>query len=150
MTPRKVFDPEMKGGLQLGLDLFDEEHQEQRAAVEETPAAPAAVGPTTVVCLKGRRDDPEIEGVVYVGRPMYRGGWTLAGHLLANPYVVGKHGNAETVVDKYRKWLDQHSDLVARELPKLKGQRLGCWCAEGEPCHARVLAELADAVEVTP
>ncbi|MGW1043659.1 DUF4326 domain-containing protein [Streptomyces sp. NPDC002547] len=145
MSPRKIaFDPEMNGGLQLGL--FGEQHQEQ-AAVKEPVAA--ATGPTTVVCLKGRRDDPEIRDVVYVGRPMYQGGWRLAGHLLANPFVVGKHGNAETCVDKYRRWLDQHADLVARELPRLRGRRLGCWCAEGEPCHARVLAELADTAEVT-
>ncbi|MFD5906460.1 DUF4326 domain-containing protein [Streptomyces microflavus] len=140
---RTPFDPEMKGGLQL--DLFGEQHQH---TAEERTAQP--VGPTTVVCLKGRRDDPEIHGVVYVGRPMYQGGWHLAGHLLANPYVVGKHGNAEDVVARYEKWLDAHPDLVARELPKLKGQRLGCWCAEGQPCHARVLAERADAAEVTP
>lgn len=140
MSAAKEFDPEMNGGLQLGLDLFEEEHQEQAAAT----------GPTTVVCLKGRRDDLEIKDVVYVGRPMYQGGWHLAGHLLANPFKVGKHGTAEDVVAKYRVWLDQHRDLVARELPRLKGRRLGCWCPEGAPCHARVLAELADAAEVTP
>jgi hypothetical protein len=143
----KRFDPQMIGGEQLGFDLFD---QEEAAAVEETTASPAPIGPTTVVCLKGRRDDPETKGVVYVGRPMYRGGWHLAGHLLANKYVVGKHGTAEEVVARYEKWLDAHPELVARELPKLKGERLGCWCPEGEPCHARVLAERADAAEVTP
>ena len=74
----------------------------------------------------------------------------LPGHLLANPYVVGKHGTAEDVVAKYEKWLDRHPELVTRELPKLRGRRLGCWCPEGEPCHARVLAERADAAEVTP
>lgn len=111
---------------------------------------PGLVLRTSVVCLKGRRDDPGIKDVVYVGRPMYQGGWHLAGHLLANPFKVGKHGTAEDVVAKYRVWLDQHRDLVARELPRLKGKRLGCWCPEGEPCHARVLAELADAAEVTP
>ncbi|WP_157880080.1 hypothetical protein [Streptomyces natalensis] len=26
---------------------------------------------------------------------------------------------------------------------ELRAQRLGRWCREGEPCHARVLAELA-------
>ncbi|MFF5893952.1 DUF4326 domain-containing protein [Streptomyces globisporus] len=140
---RTPFDPEMKGGLQL--DLFGE--LTQPTAEERTEQHP---GPTTVVCLKGRRDDPEIRGVVYVGRPMYRGGWHLAGHLLANPFVVGKRGDAETCVAKYERWLDQHPDLVARELPRLKGQRLGCWCVEGEPCHARVLAERADTAEVTP
>ncbi|MFD8621728.1 DUF4326 domain-containing protein [Streptomyces sp. NPDC059513] len=142
---RTPFDPEMKGGLQL--DLFGELQQPQDTAGENTE--PTA-RPTTVVCLKGRRDDPEIRDVVYVGRPMYQGGWHLAGHLLANPFKVGKHGTAEDVVAKYRVWLDQHRDLVARELPRLKGQRLGCWCPEGGPCHARVLAELADAAEVTP
>ncbi|MCZ0984034.1 hypothetical protein O1L60_45550 [Streptomyces diastatochromogenes] len=39
MSAAKRFDPEMNGGLQLGFDLFEEEHQEQ-----------AATGPATVVC----------------------------------------------------------------------------------------------------
>jgi hypothetical protein len=139
MSTAKPFAPVMNGGLQLGL--FGDEEQAQQLP---------ATGPTTVVCLKGRQGDPEIEGVVYVGRPMYRGGWRLAGHLLANPYRVGRHGTAEEVVARYEKWLDAHPELVARELPKLRGRRLGCWCPEGEPCHARVLAERADAAEVTP
>ncbi|MEU5610523.1 DUF4326 domain-containing protein [Streptomyces sparsogenes] len=107
-------------------------------------ALSAATGPTTVVCLKGRRGDPDIADVVYVGRPMYRGGWTLHGHPLANPFKVGRDGDAAEVVEKYRAWVDKHPQLLARELPKLRGRRLGCWCAEGQPCHARVLAELAD------
>ncbi|MGD6757298.1 DUF4326 domain-containing protein [Streptomyces sp. BH105] len=137
-------DPrQLNGGWQM--DLFTEEEE------PATTAGPARTptGPTTVVCLKGRRDDPTIKDVVYVGRPMYRGGWRLAGHLLANRFVVGKDGSADEVVAKYRAWLDQHPALVARELPKLKSRRLGCWCPEGEPCHARVLAERADATEVT-
>lgn len=137
---RKPFDPEMNGGHQL--DLFD---QEVAASAEHLPTTPAVTAPTTVVCLKGRRDDPEIQGVVYVGRPMYQGGWRLAGHLLANPFKVGQHGTAEDVVAKYERWLNAHPDLVARELPKLRGKRLGCWCREGAPCHARVLAARADA-----
>ncbi|MDQ7802900.1 DUF4326 domain-containing protein [Amycolatopsis sp. A133] len=28
-------------------------------------------------------------------------------------------------------------------LPALRGRRLGCWCVP-EPCHAQVIAELAD------
>ncbi|MDF4254656.1 DUF4326 domain-containing protein [Streptomyces sp. WMMB303] len=135
----KAFDPEMNGGRQLDLlDLV--------VAAEPEPARVAgpAPGPTTVVCLKGRRGDPSIADVLYVGRPMYQGGWKLAGHLLANPYRVGRDGTPEQVVARYEQWLDQHADLVARELPKLRGRRLGCWCAEGQPCHARVLARRAD------
>ncbi|WP_432040564.1 DUF4326 domain-containing protein [Streptomyces cucumeris] len=54
---------------------------------------------TTVVNLKGHRDDPAYADVVYVGRAMHRGA-----HLLARP------------------------DLLAL-LPALRGRRLGCWCA---------------------
>jgi hypothetical protein len=41
--------------------------------------------PTTVVNLKGHRDDPAYADVVYVGRAMHRGGWHLAGSKLASP-----------------------------------------------------------------
>ena len=33
--------------------------------------------PTTVVNLKGHRDDPDYADVVYVGRAIHRGGWHL-------------------------------------------------------------------------
>ncbi|MFJ8855163.1 hypothetical protein [Streptomyces sp. NPDC102437] len=79
MTPQP-FDPEMNGGRQL--DLFG---QGVAVSTEQQATPPAVAGPTTVVCLKGRRDDPE----------------------------------------------------------------LGFWCPEGEPCHARVLAEPADTAEVS-
>jgi hypothetical protein len=40
--------------------------------------------PTTVVKLKGHRDDPEYADVVYVSRTMHRGGW----HLDASPFAT--------------------------------------------------------------
>ncbi|MFF3061575.1 DUF4326 domain-containing protein [Streptomyces sp. NPDC057909] len=67
---------------------------------------------------------------------------------MLTPTSSARTDTAEQVVDKYRKWLDAHQPLVARELSKLKGQRLGCWCPEGDPCHARVLAELADGAQL--
>ncbi|WP_406257519.1 DUF4326 domain-containing protein [Streptomyces chartreusis] len=103
--------------------------------------APSAV--TTVVDLHGHKGDPEFADVVYVGRPMYQGGWKLHGHPLANPFKV-LNGDAAEAVERYQLWLEAHPQLVARELPKLRGRRLGCWCPEGQPCHARVLAELAN------
>ena len=109
------------------------------AAALATPARP-----TTVVNLRGRRGDPGIVDVMYVGRPMCRGGWRLPGHPLANPYRIGRDGTAAQVVDQYRRWLLTRPDLHAR-LAELRGRRLGCWCPDGQPCHARVLAELANA-----
>jgi hypothetical protein len=43
----------------------------------------------------------------------------------------------------YREYILQRPDLLAL-LPDLRGHRLGCWCVP-LPCHAEVIAELADA-----
>ncbi|MET7621797.1 DUF4326 domain-containing protein [Streptomyces sp. NPDC001450] len=149
MASRK--DPqEMNGGYQLAMFATEPE-----PAITAGPAPAEAeqlspigdsspVAATTVVDLHAHQDDPALADVLYVGRPMYQGGWKLHGHPLANPFKVGRHGDAAQVVEKYRAWLGERPQLVAREVPKLRGRRLGCWCAEGDPCHARVLAELAD------
>ncbi|GGQ75501.1 DUF4326 domain-containing protein [Couchioplanes azureus] len=97
---------------------------------------------TTVVNLKGHRDDPDYADVVYVGRAMTRGGWRLAESPFACPYRPGRDGSREEVVARYREYLLARPDLLAL-LPDLRGRRLGCWCAP-LPCHAEVIAELAD------
>jgi hypothetical protein len=102
-----------------------------------------SVTATTVVNLKGRRDDPDFADVVYVGRAMYRGGWHLQGSVLANPFRPGPDGSRAEIMARYREYLQQRPDLLAL-LPELRGRRLGCWCVP-LPCHAEVIAELADA-----
>jgi Domain of unknown function (DUF4326) len=97
---------------------------------------------TSVVNLKGHRDDPDFADVVYVGRAMYRGGWKLPGSPLASPFRPGRDGSREEVLASYRHYLTGRPDLLAL-LPGLRGRRLGCWCVP-EPCHAQVIAELAD------
>ncbi|MEI5097653.1 DUF4326 domain-containing protein [Streptomyces sp. PmtG] len=97
---------------------------------------------TTVVNLKGHRGDPDYADVVYVGRALHRGGWDLAGSPLASPFRPGKDGTRDEVVALYRDHLLGRPDLLAL-LPELRGRRLGCWCVP-EPCHAEVIAELAD------
>jgi Domain of unknown function (DUF4326) len=99
------------------------------------------MGATTIVNLKGHRDDPGYADVIYVGRAMHRGGWQLTASPLANPFRPGPDGSREEVVAKYRAYLLGRPDLLAL-LPELRGHRLGCWCAP-RPCHAEVLAELA-------
>lgn len=98
---------------------------------------------TTVVNLKGHRDDPAFADVVYVGRAMHRGGWHLPASPFASPFRPGVDGTRSEVLEKYRTWLLDQPSLLAR-LPELRGKRLGCWCVP-LPCHAQVLAELADA-----
>ncbi|MEV6598737.1 DUF4326 domain-containing protein [Actinoplanes sp. NPDC051346] len=102
---------------------------------------------TTVVNLKGHRDDPDYADVVYVGRAMTRGGWRLAESPLASPFRPGPDGSREEVVTRYRSYLLGRPDLLAL-LPGLRGRRLGCWCVP-LACHAEVIAELADAPPAT-
>ena len=98
---------------------------------------------TTVVNLRGHCDAPAFADVVYVGRAMHRGGWQLPASALASPFRPGPDGSREQVVASYREYLLGRPDLLAL-LPDLRGRRLGCWCAP-LPCHAMVIAELADA-----
>ncbi|MCL7490230.1 DUF4326 domain-containing protein [Streptomyces sp. MCA2] len=100
---------------------------------------------TTVVNLKGHRDDPEYADVIYVGRAMNRGGWQLKASPLASPFRPGPDGSRAEVLAKYRAYLLERPDLLAL-LPELRGHRLGCWCLP-EPCHAQVIAEIADSME---
>jgi hypothetical protein len=103
---------------------------------------------TTVVNLKGHRDDPAFSDVIYVGRAMHRGGWRLAASPLANPFRPGSDGSRAEVVARYREYLLARPDLLAL-LPELRGRRLGCWCAPLD-CHANVIAELADTLTDAP
>ena len=67
---------------------------------------------------------------VYIGRPSKWG----------NPFVIGRDGSREEVIEKYRSWILSQAHLVAA-LPELKGKILGCWC-KPYPCHGDVLVEL--------
>jgi hypothetical protein len=69
---------------------------------------------------------------VYIGRPSKWG----------NPFVIGKDGSREEVIEKYRKWLLSNPELLEK-VKELKGKILGCWCSP-KRCHGDVLADLAN------
>jgi hypothetical protein len=65
-------------------------------------------------------------------------------------------GNREIMLAKYRVHILEQLDLV-RQLPLLRGHKLGCWCHRERPtrggyakgnvaCHGDVLAELVEAL----
>jgi hypothetical protein len=60
-----------------------------------------------------------------------------------NPYRVGVDGTATEVVAAYERWLRHQPQLLA-QLPVLRGRRLACYCPLDQPCHADVLARLAN------
>lgn len=67
---------------------------------------------------------------VYIGRPSKWG----------NPFTIGKDGNREEVIEKYREYLLNNEELM-NALPELKGKVLGCWCSP-KKCHGEVLLDL--------
>ena len=76
-------------------------------------------------------------GTVVVARPSKWG----------NPYRVDGTtvaGNAEAV-DLFRQHLWRHPELVEAARRELRGKSLACWCRPGDPCHADVLLEVANA-----
>lgn len=77
-----------------------------------------------------------------------------------NRYVVGReieHIDGQTVlvrdrahaVELYRAWLDWQiarlRTMRAGLMHDLRGKDLACWCPIGQPCHADVLLEIANA-----
>lgn len=72
--------------------------------------------------------------------------------IYGNPYRIGRDGNAEECVAKFRaSWESglkgppgMHQALMRSMLRKLRGKNLACYCPLDQPCHADVLLELAN------
>jgi hypothetical protein len=109
----------------------------EAAAATDAVEEPAAGSRPRVLNLRHH----ELGDAVYVGRANPRRG--LAGSAFGNPYLVGRDGTREQVIELYRQWLLGQPALLDR-LHELRGRRLACWCSP-DPCHADVLAELVDA-----
>jgi len=71
-------------------------------------------------------------GSVYIGRPSKWG----------NPFVIGKDGNRQEVIQKYSDYIKTRQNLIG-DIGSLKGKDLICWCAP-LPCHGDVLLALAN------
>jgi hypothetical protein len=61
---------------------------------------------------------------------------------LGNPFIIGLDGDRGEVIQKHLQYLEQNPHLF-EEILKLKGLRLGCWCAP-KACHGDILAEIAN------
>ena len=70
---------------------------------------------------------------VYIGRPSKWG----------NPFVLGKDGNREEVVAKYKAWIEAQPALMEAAKKELKGKTLGCWCSP-RLCHGDILVGIAN------
>ena len=73
---------------------------------------------------------------VYIGR----------GSKWGNPFVIGKDGTREEVIEKYRLWLWQQIKdryILKEDLLKLDNQRLGCFC-KPQACHGDVIVRAVE------
>lgn len=72
---------------------------------------------------------PRNPNEVFIGRPSPWG----------NPFIIGKHGDRDTVIQMYRDYLAANPSLLA-QLPTLAGKTLYCFCAP-QRCHGDILIE---------
>jgi hypothetical protein len=63
--------------------------------------------------------------------------------IFGNPFVIGVDGTRREVIEKYRQWVNTQPELL-KEIRKLQGKTLGCWCKPKHACHADVIAGIAD------
>ena len=68
-----------------------------------------------------------------------------------NPYVIGKHGNREQVIEQYRQrlWVQLQDQEFRTEFWETFGpaDELLCWCAP-LPCHGDVIAKAVEWLRV--
>ena len=69
---------------------------------------------------------------VYIGR----------GSKWGNKFLIGRDGNREEVIRKYREWI-MKNDYLLSCLDELKDKVLGCYC-KPLACHGDVLVELVE------
>ncbi len=72
-------------------------------------------------------------GTVFIGRPSKWG----------NPFVIGRDGTREQVIEKYVKYILLNPSLYFAAKRELRGKDLVCFCAP-EACHGDVLLEIAN------
>lgn len=69
---------------------------------------------------------------IYIGRPSKWG----------NPFIIGKDGTRERVIEKYEEYL-KNSPKLLTALSELEGHDLVCYCYP-QACHGDVLLRLAN------
>jgi ADP-ribosylglycohydrolase len=100
---------------------------------------------TTVVCLKGQKNQELEKDQVYIGRKFSMGGWQLE----ESPYMNRFKGR--NAVANYYIWImkDEQEKLRKKIKKNLTGKKLACWCKDTHkndeiPCHGDVLVYICD------
>lgn len=115
----------------------------------ETPTPGDKPRRITLSRAKGWKMPPN---TVKVARPSKWGnpfkiGNSRCGYLGGGLYTEQKIADHATAVQFFREMLDytDRNYPSDAEITTLRGKNLACWCNPGEPCHADVLLEIANA-----
>jgi hypothetical protein len=76
---------------------------------------------------------------IYIGRPSKWG----------NPFVIGRDGTREEVIEKFHQYILGSPELYAAARSELRGKNLVCYCAP-LPCHGDILLEIANSAIDSP
>jgi hypothetical protein len=87
---------------------------------------------TKVINIRDKKGTPD---EVYIGR----------GSKWGNPFVIGKGGTRDEVIEKYREYIMRTE--LPEQINELNGKTLICYC-KPYPCHGDVLIELLGEINV--
>jgi len=77
---------------------------------------------------------------VYIGRPT----------IFGNPFVIGKHGTRDEVIEKYRVYFEKrvrNDNEFLLAVMALKNKRLGCFCKPMN-CHGNVICDFLNKLDL--
>lgn len=60
-----------------------------------------------------------------------------------NPFVIGKDGNREQVIQKYENYILNNPELLESAIIELRGKDLVCFCSP-QPCHGDILLKIVN------
>jgi hypothetical protein len=87
------------------------------------------------------------KGIVFVPTgPLTTERYPSEDSVWANPFKIGKDLTRDDCCAKYQEYISnrlEREPLLVKELLKLKGKNLGCWCVP-ERCHGEILLELIE------
>jgi hypothetical protein len=91
------------------------------------------------------------KGVVFVKNGDTKMRYPPKNSIFANPFKVGKDGDLDEVIQKYKMYIlkkIKDKEIKLEDIENLKGKNLGCWCKLPDrevQCHGDVLIELLNA-----
>lgn len=104
-----------------------------------------------MLVINGKKEGFIGRDKVYIGRR--NKSYLLAESVLANPFVVGVHGNRTEVIMKYKRWLwiefwekgEVYEEVLRIARLVLEGRKikLACWC-KPQACHGDIVKALVE------